>query len=653
MSPISSLFKSVILLFITTGSILRADTVTIINYADTWKYQVPTSDPGTNWRSLGFDDSTWTQGPGLLGFENSALPTPGLGTTIPKTGNNVTYLFRRNFNYNGSLTGATITISQVLDDGVVYYLNGQRLGSIGVNEAGAWNSIATRLVDNAVVEGNALSVPAPSLLNGNNVITADVRQYTPDSSDVVFGINATIQTSTPGAPKNIEHVILISVDGLRGDFLKTFIDQTAAQAPASQEFPNFLKFRNAAAFTYNARCDYTTADTSPNHVSMITGRWVSPRDASDTSHHGYSVNDWDGFSTITDFAGRTPADATFPPNTGVYKVSIFDVAHDNGLTTAFLTSKEKLLVINATYNEDNGAPDTTGVDNGKKKIDYLQYIMNFPPDPDYFDSTSLIHGSTTASNPNGIGAGVGLVSLINNNQLKNFTFLHLTEPDIAGHSSTTVGGGWKTAAGKYRDSVKAVDGFVGAILDAVNNSTMYKDKTVIMLTADHGGGYDGSDSAPTITSHRRVDRIENIRIPMFIKGPGFTPGSDLYAYFENRYEPGNARVSFAANLNQPIHNGDAGNIAATLLGLPEIPGSMMRPQLKKPVGTTATPGAITLTWPSYLTGYLLEKRDSLTSGSWGEVTTGITDSNGIRTYSLTIPPGSSPPNAGFFRLRKP
>src|SRR5687767_5336990 len=87
------------------------------------------------------------------------------------------------------------------------------------------------------------------------------------------------------AQAEIQHVIAISVDGLRGDFLQTFVDT----APA--EFPNFVRLRNSGASTYHARCDYDFSETVPNHISMITGRPVSqPVGFADTWHHGVTSN---------------------------------------------------------------------------------------------------------------------------------------------------------------------------------------------------------------------------------------------------------------------------------------------------------------------------------------------------------------------------
>ena len=75
----------------------------------------------------------------------------------------------------------------------------------------------------------------------------------------------------PCAQAGIQHVIAISVDGCRGDFLQTFIETTPAN------FPNFVRLRNASAYTYNARPDFAHTVTIPDHLCMLTGRPVDTR----------------------------------------------------------------------------------------------------------------------------------------------------------------------------------------------------------------------------------------------------------------------------------------------------------------------------------------------------------------------------------------
>ena len=75
-----------------------------------------------------------------------------------------------------------------------------------------------------------------------------------------------LMSATLSLRAEVQHVIAISVDGLRGDYLQTFV----TSAPTN--FPNLVRLRDAGAFTYNARCDFNFSETVPNHCAMITGR---------------------------------------------------------------------------------------------------------------------------------------------------------------------------------------------------------------------------------------------------------------------------------------------------------------------------------------------------------------------------------------------
>ncbi len=168
----------------------------MFDYGTTWKWHIPTSNPGTAWQGLGFDDSGWSSGPGLLGFENAGVPAPGMQTTVGAPNQTMVTLFRKTFTFAGSPVGATVSIDQVIDDGVVYYLNGQLLGASG-HSPGAWNASASRTVGDASEELDAITGPASGLVNGENVLAASVHQVNLSSSDMVFGARLKIGTQ-PG-----------------------------------------------------------------------------------------------------------------------------------------------------------------------------------------------------------------------------------------------------------------------------------------------------------------------------------------------------------------------------------------------------------------------------------------------------------------------
>src|SRR5687768_6154442 len=139
-------------------------------------------------------------------------------------------------------------------------------------------------------------------------------------------ILSTFTLATHPLRAEIQHVIAISVDGLRGDFLQTFVDG----APA--EFLNFVRLRDAFGYTYNARCDYDFSETVPNHLAMVTGQPVSPPTGLPGVHHGCPSN----FPTATH---TVHASGTNPE---IYEAGNFDVVHDRGLSTALDLGKTRL-----------------------------------------------------------------------------------------------------------------------------------------------------------------------------------------------------------------------------------------------------------------------------------------------------------------------
>ena len=114
-----------------------------------------------------------------------------------------------------------------------------------------------------------------------------------------------------------QHVIHISVDGLGGTYLNTALNGTVP-AGAPTAYPNFLRLRTQGAYTFNARTDYTTTFTLPDHTSMFTGLAVQqPAGQPSTSFHNVTVVTSTGVDTL-----RSSSTG------GRYLPGSFDVAHD-------------------------------------------------------------------------------------------------------------------------------------------------------------------------------------------------------------------------------------------------------------------------------------------------------------------------------------
>lgn len=315
----------------------------------------------------------------------------------------------------------------------------------------------------------------------------------------------------------VNHVIHISIDGLRGDLLEAGIETSP------QDYPNFKRFVDEGATTFNARTDYTNTETLPNHTSMLTGRPVDrPSEAPNTTHHGYVSNGNPGISTTLHNAGN--------PNLS-YVASTFDIAHDNGLSTGLYASKPKFVIYDQSYTATTGAPDVTGPDNGQDKIDFF------------------VEGTTGH-------AHVNFVADMAANQF-GYSFLHYADLDGIGHNT-----GWGTPT--WNGTMGLMDFLLGEVFTIIENNAGLTDDTIMIVTADHGG---------VGTGHGDATQVENYTIPVLVWGSGVAPGTDLYDLNPTtRLDPGTGRPSYNATA-QPIRNGDTANLALDLLGLVPVEGS--------------------------------------------------------------------------------
>jgi hypothetical protein len=116
--------------------------------------------------------------------------------------------------------------------------------------------------------------------------------------------------------------------------------------------------------------------------------------------------------------------------------------------------------------------------------------------------------------------------------------------------------------------------------------------------------------------------------------------------FENRFNPGQSRPLYAAPA-QPLRNGDLANLSMALLGLPQVPGAFMQPELSKPLVVKLVAGRFHVSWPRYLRGWQLEARSDLNAGPWQAVTSGIVEGGDYFTYTF-----NATTTRRFFRLRK-
>ena len=299
-------------------------------------------------------------------------------------------------------------------------------------------------------------------------------------------------------------VLHISVDGLRPAEITSL---------GEEGLPNFYRLRREGAFTDNARTDIDDTLTLPNHASQLTGRRVRGEDG-----HGVEFNSDNG--------------SVLAAVRGSYVAGVFDVVHDHGLRTGMYTSKGKFDFLERSWNGENGVEDTIGTNDGRDKID--RYV-NESEISDLVEA--FVEDMNAASH--------------------HYSFIHLRDPDSAGHDN-----GWGSEA--YRSAIIKIDGLLGEIFNLIEVNPILTGRTALILTSDHGG---------IDLHHWDVNEVSNFTIPLYVWGPGISAGADLYRLnAAERREPGIEQPDYDV-VPQPIRSGEVANLTLSLLGLPPVPGS--------------------------------------------------------------------------------
>lgn len=191
----------------TTSNLVVGSSTLLFGVTNPWKYTASNLD-GVNWTGLNYNDSGWSgPGAGLLYFEananvaprNTALPANPANTSLPY----VTYYFRTHFSLANKPAGASLTFSNNIDDGAVFYLNGVELSRLRMPQGSIFNStVAVGYSCSNVLAGGAcyqdacatcpdvFTIPSGSLNNlvvGDNLLAVEVHNNNANSPDLVFG----------------------------------------------------------------------------------------------------------------------------------------------------------------------------------------------------------------------------------------------------------------------------------------------------------------------------------------------------------------------------------------------------------------------------------------------------------------------------------
>jgi hypothetical protein len=309
---------------------------------------------------------------------------------------------------------------------------------------------------------------------------------------LVLGAAPATAAPTREAPREVSGITRVVAISVDG------LNPDAITRLGASRTPAYHRLMTEGAWTFNARTAFEQTVTLPNHTGMLTSRRV------DRLVGGHGVT-WDDDRmrprTVQAAAGRSVG-------------SVFSRLEGAGRSTAMFATKKKFSLYQRSW---------PGMDRAVITVDSTRLV------------NTLREDLTTTQ--------------------RAFTFVHLSDADLAGHKH-----GWFSPA--YLTAVRRTDALIGQILATVSATPESRASTLVVVTADHGGKGKG---------HSDPHRLADYRIPFLVWGPGVPAGADLYALNPTYVDPGTARVGYAAA--QPVRNGDVGNLVLDVLGYGPIPGS--------------------------------------------------------------------------------
>jgi len=95
---------------------------TLVSSNAVCRYIVPSSDLGTTWTAVGFNDSAWSSGKSGLGYDNETTYTTLFGSTVPNT--TIVIYARYPFAVDSWSHYSGLKLRVKYDDGFIAYLNG-------------------------------------------------------------------------------------------------------------------------------------------------------------------------------------------------------------------------------------------------------------------------------------------------------------------------------------------------------------------------------------------------------------------------------------------------------------------------------------------------------------------------------------------------
>ena len=217
-----------------------------------WRYDDSGTDYGDDWLQPSFDPDdpdgngnladSWKSGPAPLGNDDDSLGF-ALATEIDL--GTPTFYFRNEFTFDGDAAATELRLGSVIDDGAVFYLNGEEIARFNLPAGPIEHStLASDVVRNAN-EASSIVIPSSALVVGINVLSVEVHQsaddFVPQAAD------------PPAGRLEIDPAVGFDIEwtGTDGEFFDPSSPPTGARVPDN------------LALAANGAVPFTSSDLGP------------------------------------------------------------------------------------------------------------------------------------------------------------------------------------------------------------------------------------------------------------------------------------------------------------------------------------------------------------------------------------------------------
>jgi hypothetical protein len=203
---------------------------TLIDFTNTWRFEASGQNLSNAWRFASYDDSSWSSGAALFGYETTPdiYPVPfatPFSANSPGGAAIQTYYLRTRFHVADLASLGSLTAYAFVDDGAVWYLNGREAGRVRIPNSAPVDGVGYNVrANNQNNEGNPdfLDLPVTNIVAGENLLAVELHQGNLPSSDVVFGMmlgsfksvtNGPVLSVQSAAAPNQTQVTLTGISG--------------------------------------------------------------------------------------------------------------------------------------------------------------------------------------------------------------------------------------------------------------------------------------------------------------------------------------------------------------------------------------------------------------------------------------------------------